>query len=90
MANPAAAVRWWRFPADGIGLALMEFIIGNLIKIHPMAFLTFGELKDAAARRKIAELTRGFKDKAHTSSIGLHSESRGLPRRVIPTRSLFG
>ena len=26
LANPAAAFRWWRLPADGIGLARMEFI----------------------------------------------------------------
>ena len=37
MANPAAALRWWRLPGDGVGLARMEFIINNIIKIHPMA-----------------------------------------------------
>ena len=63
MANPAAAMRWWRLPADGIGLARMEFIISNIIKIHPMALVTFDELKDAAARREISELTHGFEDK---------------------------
>ncbi len=64
MANPAAAMRWWRLPADGVGLARMEFIIGNQIKIHPMALLKFDALQDAAARRQIARLTRGFEDKA--------------------------
>jgi pyruvate, water dikinase len=64
MANPAAAVRWWRLPADGIGLARMEFIINNIIKIHPMALIGFAKLKDRKARRQIAELTRGYKDKA--------------------------
>jgi len=63
MANPAAAMRWWRLPADGIGLARMEFIISNIIKIHPMALVKFSELKDAAARRRIERLTRGFEDK---------------------------
>ena len=29
MASPAAAFRWWRLPADGVGLARMEFIISN-------------------------------------------------------------
>jgi pyruvate,water dikinase len=27
IASPAAAFRWWRLPAEGIGLARMEFII---------------------------------------------------------------
>src|SRR3972149_3583205 len=25
VANPAAALRWWRLPTDGVGLARMEF-----------------------------------------------------------------
>jgi pyruvate, water dikinase len=29
LANPAAAFRWWRLPADGVGLARMEFVISN-------------------------------------------------------------
>jgi pyruvate,water dikinase len=63
MANPAAATRWWRLPADGIGLARMEFIISNIIKIHPMALIEPQRVTDARARRTIAELTRGYKDK---------------------------
>ena len=63
MANPAAATRWWRLPADGVGLARIEFIVGNQIKIHPMALLKFSDLKDASARRQIERLTHGFKDK---------------------------
>jgi pyruvate,water dikinase len=63
MANPAAATRWWRLPADGIGLARMEFIVNNIIKIHPMALVRFDELNDAAARRKIEQLTQGYEDK---------------------------
>ncbi len=63
MANPAAAMRWWRLPADGIGLARIEFIISNMIKIHPMALVHFDKLKDRSARRQIAQLTRGFQDK---------------------------
>jgi len=58
MANPAAALRWWRLPANGIGLARMEFIIGNIIKIHPMALVSFAKLKDATARRQIAGMAR--------------------------------
>ena len=39
LANPGAALRWWRLPADGVGLARMEFVINNAIKIHPMALV---------------------------------------------------
>jgi pyruvate,water dikinase len=64
LANPAAAFRWWRLPADGVGLARMEFVISNHVKIHPMALLGFEALQDAEAKRAIATLTRGFDDKA--------------------------
>jgi pyruvate,water dikinase len=64
LANPDAALRWWRLPADGVGLARMEFIINNMIKIHPMALVQFDRLEDRAARREIERLTRGHRDKA--------------------------
>jgi pyruvate, water dikinase len=61
--SPAAAFRWWRLPCEGVGLARMEFIINNIIKIHPMALVKFAELEDAKARRQIEVLTQGFDDK---------------------------
>ncbi|MBE0620585.1 MAG: phosphoenolpyruvate synthase [Burkholderiales bacterium] len=64
LGNPAAAFRWWRLPAAGVGLARMEFIIGNLIRIHPMALVHFDEIKDRKARDRIAALTRGYGDKS--------------------------
>jgi pyruvate,water dikinase len=63
LGNPSAAFRWWRLPSDGVGLARMEFIIGNLIKIHPMALVNFETLKDKKAHRRIAELTSAYADK---------------------------
>jgi pyruvate,water dikinase len=63
LANPAAAFRWWRIPADGVGLARMEFVVSNHIKVHPMALVHYDTLKDEDARRTIAELTRGYADK---------------------------
>lgn len=63
LANPAAAFRWWRLPADGVGLARMEFVVNNSIKIHPMALVHFETLADREARARIAELTRGYEDK---------------------------
>ncbi len=63
LANPSAAYRWWRLPADGVGLARMEFIIGNMIKIHPMALVHFDAVRDEEARHRIAWLTRSYADK---------------------------
>jgi pyruvate, water dikinase len=63
MADPAAALRWWKLPAAGIGLARMEFIIANHIKVHPMALAHFDRVKDASARKAIAALTAGYSDK---------------------------
>ena len=63
LANPAAAFRWWRIPADGVGLARMEFVVSNHIKVHPMALVHYDTLKDEEAKRTIAELTRGYDDK---------------------------
>lgn len=62
--NPAAAFRWWRLPARGVGLARMEFIIGEIIKIHPMALLRPQQVEDPAQRARIAELTAGHEDPA--------------------------
>jgi pyruvate,water dikinase len=63
MANPAGALRWWRLPADGVGLTRIEFIIGNLIRVHPMALVRWDKVADRAARRQIAELTARFAEK---------------------------
>jgi len=63
IASPAAASRWWRLPTQGIGLARMEFIINNIIKIHPMALVHFDRLTDSHARRQIVSLTRGHATK---------------------------
>jgi pyruvate,water dikinase len=63
IANPVAAFRWWQLPTKGIGLARMEFIIGNVIKIHPMALVRYDSLKDRNAKAEIKRLTAGYKDK---------------------------
>lgn len=63
IASPAAAFRWWRLPVKGIGLARMEFIINNIIKIHPMALVHFDQLADPEAKKQIEDLTQGYADK---------------------------
>jgi len=63
MADPAAAFRWWQLPIDGIGLARMEFIIANHIKIHPLALARFRKVRGARLRRTIEGLTVGYRNK---------------------------
>ncbi len=63
IASPAAAFRWWQLPCDGIGLARMEFIINNIVKIHPMALVHFDELEDKKVQKQIQQMTRGYEDK---------------------------
>jgi pyruvate,water dikinase len=63
IASPAAAFRWWRLPAEGIGLARMEFIVNNVIQIHPLALIHFDDLEDDAAKYQIEQLTRGYDDR---------------------------
>ena len=64
LANPAAAFRWWQLPADGVGLARMEFVIANQVKLHPMALVHFDALTDEKAAVAINELTHGYEHKA--------------------------
>ena len=63
LGNPAAAFRWWRIAADGVGLARMEFVISNHIKVHPMALVHFDTLEDRDAKQTITDLTQGYADK---------------------------
>ena len=63
LANPDAALRWWTLPADGVGLARMEFIIGNRIRIHPLALTDFDRVTDDGARQRIEQITRGYADR---------------------------
>ena len=63
IASPSAAFNWWQLPAEGIGLARMEFIINNLIKIHPMALVNYDKLKDRDAWKVIRDMTKGYGDK---------------------------
>ncbi len=77
LANPGAAFRWWRMPVDGVGLARMEFVINNHIRIHPMALVNYDSLKDADAKAKIAEITRGYEDR---TEYFVDKLARGLAR----------
>ncbi|MFH1745058.1 MAG: phosphoenolpyruvate synthase [bacterium] len=50
-------------PNDGVGLARMEFIINNYIKVHPLALINYNKLKDTEVKKKIDEITAGYSNK---------------------------
>ena len=61
LGNPDQAFSLASLPVDGIGLARMEFIINEYIKVHPMA-INCPEKVDAATRAKIAALSAAFEN----------------------------
>lgn len=81
IASPAAAFQWWRLPADGVGLARMEFIISSLIRIHPMALVHPERVTDAGEAAQIRELTRGYAD---PKEYFVDSLARGIAKIAAP------
>ena len=61
--NPDQAFEFSFIPNDGVGLAREEFIISSYIKVHPLALLHFGKLKDKKIKETINELTYAYKNK---------------------------
>lgn len=94
LATPESAYKWWKLPVKGIGLARMEFIISNHIKIHPMALVHPELIKNEDDFRKIRKLTAGYSDMKHyfvdrlTSGIAKIASSQ-YPKPVIVRTSDF-
>lgn len=59
LGNPDQAFSLASLPVDGIGLARMEFIISEYIKVHPMA-IKHPEKVDDATREKIAAISTAY------------------------------
>jgi pyruvate,water dikinase len=58
--NPQEAFQQAAIPCDGVGLARLEFIIANHIRVHPLALLEPERVHDPAERQAIAALTRDY------------------------------
>jgi pyruvate,water dikinase len=60
LGNPDLAFKTSFVPNDGVGLARMEFIINEAIKVHPMALVHPEKVEDPAERATIERLCQGF------------------------------
>ena len=94
IADPDRAFTVSMLPVGGVGLARLEFIINNAIKIHPMALLQPEKVEDAAVKKQIDELTVGYTDKKDffidSLSQGIAMIAAGFyPRPVIVRLSDF-
>jgi pyruvate,water dikinase len=63
LGNPDLAFKTSFLPNDGVGLARMEFIISEYIKVHPLALLHPEKVDDPGARWTIKQLTQGYPDR---------------------------
>jgi pyruvate,water dikinase len=77
VADPSSTTRWWRLPADGVGLARMEFLVSNVIRAHPLALLDYDDLRDEEVKAAIGELTKAYEDK---TEYFVETLARGLGR----------
>jgi pyruvate,water dikinase len=58
--NPDQALKASMLPVDGVGLARLEFIIAEHVKVHPMALIHPERVKDEYELREIQQLLRGY------------------------------
>jgi pyruvate,water dikinase len=92
--NPDLAFRLNTLPCDGVGLARLEFIISQSIRVHPLALLHPERVKNAEIRAEIARLTAGY---TNGSEYFVHRLAEGMatiaaafyPRPVIVRLSDF-
>ena len=57
--NPEQAFKLAQIPNDGVGLARMEFIFADAVRVHPLALTRFATLP-ISVRREIERLTSGY------------------------------
>ncbi len=62
MASPESAFQTSFLPQNGVGLARIEFILAEKIKIHPLALYNYKNLKKKD-KTVIDKITEGYKDK---------------------------
>src|SRR5208282_5087201 len=60
--NPDLAFKTSFLPNDGVGLARMEFIVGEYIRAHPLALLHPERVQDEQVRASVRRLWSGYAD----------------------------
>lgn len=63
LASPEQAFQQSFIPNAGVGLAREEFIINDLIKVHPMALLHPDKVTDSQVKKQIEEIAHGYQNK---------------------------
>ncbi len=92
--NPTRAFEFSALPVDGVGLARMEFIISQYIKVHPLALKALYYGKEITQKDEILDIISGYSD-AKDFFIKKISEGVGMiaaafyPRPVILRTSDF-
>lgn len=93
--NPEQALKSSILPVDGVGLARLEFIIANHVKVHPMALIHLDQVKNEYALKEIKELIKGFENDPAEYFVQRLAEGIGMiagafyPRPVIVRLSDF-
>ncbi len=61
--TPEMAFRASHLPCEGVGLARLEFVLAEKLKVHPLALHDFEHLSDKDLKKKIEEVTVEHDDK---------------------------
>jgi len=61
--TPEGAFKASFLPNEGVGLARVEFIFADKVKVHPLALYNYAKIKDKKLKAQIDRITAGYKDK---------------------------
>jgi pyruvate,water dikinase len=94
LANPGIAFKVSRMACDGVGLARMEFVISEHLKVHPMAVIHPERISSPKERKAVEALSAGY---ASGSEYFIENLAQGMgticaafyPRPVIVRLSDF-
>lgn len=95
LGNPAQALKTSLLPVDGVGLARIEFIISDYVKVHPMALAHLNSVIDPEVKEQIENLLGAQKNNPDQYFIEKLAEGVGqiagafYPRPVIVRFSDF-
>lgn len=95
LGNPSQALKTSLLPVDGVGLARIEFIISEYVKVHPMALAHLDEIGEPAIKEQIETLLGAHKNNPAQYFVEKLAEGVGLiagafyPRPVIVRLSDF-